>query len=179
MYIDCLWVSGKFKGQGYSSELMDRCIEDSKAKGKKGLVILSSGEKRGFLADHKYLEYKGFETVDTSEPYFELMYLPFDKDAEKPRFRDTVKETGHHEMGDGFTLFYSSQCPFTAKYIPLLEAVAGKEGASLRTIHIGELQDAQNAPCPFTSFALYHNGEFVTHEIQSEKKFEKIIADSG
>lgn len=154
---------------------MDRCIEDSKAKGKKGLVILSSEKKRGFLADHKYLEYKGFETVDTAESYFELMYLPFDKDSEKPCFRNIVKSTVYPEMGDGFTIFYSSQCPFTAKYIPLLEAVAEKEGASLRTIHIGELQDAQNVPCPFTAFALYHDGEFVTHEIQSEKKFEKII----
>ena len=42
MYIACLWVSGQFKGHGYSNFLLDACIEDSKAKGKKGLVILSS-----------------------------------------------------------------------------------------------------------------------------------------
>ncbi len=36
MYIDCLWVSGQFKGHGYSNLLLDTCIEDSKAKGKKG-----------------------------------------------------------------------------------------------------------------------------------------------
>ena len=32
MYIDCLWVSGSFKGHGYSTELLDACIEDSKEK---------------------------------------------------------------------------------------------------------------------------------------------------
>ena len=37
MYIDCLWVSGQFKGHGYSNLLLDKCIEDSKEKGKKGL----------------------------------------------------------------------------------------------------------------------------------------------
>ena len=31
MYIDCLWVSGSFKGHGYSSELLEACIADSKA----------------------------------------------------------------------------------------------------------------------------------------------------
>ena len=35
MVIDCLWVSGQFKGHGYSNLLLDVCIEDSKEKGKK------------------------------------------------------------------------------------------------------------------------------------------------
>ena len=30
MYIDCLWVSGSFKGHGYSSDLLSECIKDSK-----------------------------------------------------------------------------------------------------------------------------------------------------
>lgn len=33
MYIDCLWVAGSFKGHGYSTDLLDACIEDSKDKG--------------------------------------------------------------------------------------------------------------------------------------------------
>ena len=32
MYIDCFWVSGSFKGHGYSNDLLNKCIEDSKAK---------------------------------------------------------------------------------------------------------------------------------------------------
>ena len=91
MYIDCLWVSGQFKGHGYSNLLLDACIEDSKAKGKNGLVLLSSKKKMGFLSDPKYMRYKGFQTVDTAEPYFELMYLPFEKGAALPRFRDAVR----------------------------------------------------------------------------------------
>ena len=35
MYIDCLWVSGSFKGHGYSNDLLRACIEDSKEKEKK------------------------------------------------------------------------------------------------------------------------------------------------
>ena len=32
MYIDCMWVSGSFKGHGYSNDLLNACIEDSKSK---------------------------------------------------------------------------------------------------------------------------------------------------
>lgn len=179
MYIDCLWVSGQFKGHGYSTLLLDECIRDSKEKGKKGLVILSSKKKMGFLADYKFLNYKGFETADTASPYFELMYLPFDKDAEKPCFRSSVKDTVQQDMGSGFTLYYTSQCPFTAKYVPLLEDAAKKSNAPFQAVHITTREQAQNAPVPFTTFGLFYHGEFITHEIQSEKKFEKILAERG
>lgn len=177
MYIDCLWVSGQLKGHGYSSLLLEQCIEDSKAKGKKGLVILSSKKKMGFLADSKYLKYKGFETADMASPYFELMYLPFDKDTDKPCFRKTVKE--YQGISNGFVLYYTNQCPFTAKYVPLLEKMANERNVAFQTVHIRTKEDAQNAPTPFTTFSLFYNGEFVTHEILSEKKFEKILAANG
>lgn len=177
MYIDCLWVSGKFKGQGYSNSLMDQCIKDSKEKGKKGLVILSSKKKKGFLSDPAYMRYKGFKTADTAEPYFELMYLPFDEGADRPHFRDTVHV--HDDLPKGFVLYHTSQCPFTAKYVPLLEEMAEKRGVDLHVVHIQTREGAQNAPSPFTTYSLFYDGRFVTHEILSEKKFEKILVSKG
>lgn len=179
MYIDCLWVSGQFKGKGYSNLLLEECIRDSKEKGKKGLVILSSAKKRGFLSDPKYMKYKGFETVDTANPYFELLYLPFDKNAEKPCFKSSVKETKQSGGQNGFVLYYTSQCPFTAKYVPILEDMAESRNVKFQSVHILTREQAQNAPIPFTTFSLFYNGEFITHEIQSEKKFEKILAERG
>ena len=32
MYIDCLWVSGSFKGHGYSSDLLNACIEEKRGR---------------------------------------------------------------------------------------------------------------------------------------------------
>lgn len=179
MYINCLWVSGQFKGHGYSNVLLDECIKDSKEKGKKGLAILSSKKKIGFLSDPKYMKYKGFKTVDNANPYFELMYLPFSNDAEKPQFKQHLKETKHNDLQNGFTLYYTSQCPFTAKYVPLLEEIAKKRSIDFQVVHILTREQAQNAPAPFTTFSLFYNGEFVTHEILSEKKFEKILESKG
>lgn len=177
MYIDCLWVSGKFKGQGYSNLLLDACIKDSKEKGKKGLVVLSSKKKMGFLSDPKYMGYKGFQTADIAEPYFELMYLPFEKDVELPRFRYTVHE--HEAMPKGFVLYYTNQCPFTAKYVPILENMAKTRNVVFQSVHVQTREDAQNAPSPFTTFSLFYDGQFVTHEILSEKKFDKILVSKG
>ena len=49
----------------------------------------------------------------------------------------------------------------------------------MEVVHINSKEMAQNNPSPFTTFSLYYNGEFITHEIQSEKKFEKILSDRG
>jgi hypothetical protein len=177
MYIDCLWVSGQFKGHGHSNLLLNACIEDSKAKGKKGLVVLSSRKKMGFLSDPKYMEYKGFKTADISDPYFELLYLPFEEGAEQPRFHSTVRE--HSALPKGFALYYTNQCPFTAKYVPVLEEMARARSAVFQAVHIQTREAAQSAPSPFTTFSLFYDGQLVTHEILSEKKFDKILTDRG
>ena len=35
--------------------------------------------------------------------------------------------------------------------------------------------DAQNAPTPVTSYALFHDGEYVTNEQMNDKRFLKLI----
>lgn len=176
MFIDCFWISGQFKGHGYSNALLNECIRDSKEKGKKGLVVLSSKKKMGFLSDPKYLRYQGFQVADVAEPYFELWYLPFSPGAEKPHFKSCVSPI-LPQLPSGFTLYYTSQCPFTAKYVPLLEAAAEEAGVVFQTMHITTREQAQSLPCPFTTFALYYDGKFLTHEIQSVSKFQKLMVD--
>lgn len=85
MYIDCFWVSGSFKGHGYSNDLLNECIKDSKEKGKSGLCILSSAKKKPFLSDPKHLLHKGFKVADVSDSGINLMYFPFDEKAALPR----------------------------------------------------------------------------------------------
>lgn len=177
MYIDCFWVSGQMKGQGYSTLLLDECIKDSKEKGKKGLTILSSKKKMPFLSDPKYLRYKGFFVADTAEPYYELMYLPFEPDADKPRFKKSVKKPHINEKG--FVLYYSNQCPYTEKYVPMLKTIAGNKGVDMKLIRYASKEQAQNAPAPFTTYSLFYDGDFITNEILSEKKFLELMIQKG
>ncbi|MCM1427631.1 MAG: GNAT family N-acetyltransferase, partial [Eubacterium sp.] len=90
MYIDCFWVSGSFKGHGYSNDLLNECIKDSKEKGKSGLCILSSAKKKPFLSDPKHLLYKGFKVADVSDAGINLMYFPFDDKAVIPQFTESA-----------------------------------------------------------------------------------------
>lgn len=170
MYINCLWVSGSLKGHGYSNDLMDECISDAREQGRKGLCILSSAKrKKEFLADSKYLAYKGFSVADTSEADITLMYLPFDADAEPPKFKECAKNPKTEESG--FVIYYTDQCPFTYYWVPRVEEVAREHNIPLKTIHITDRESAQNMPAPVTTYALFRDGKFVTQGIQSDKKF--------
>ncbi len=88
MYIDCLWVSGSFKGNGYATDLLNACIEDSTRKGRKGLCILSTAKKKPFLANPKFLKHKGFSVCDEAANGIQLWYLPFEKGVSLPQFRE-------------------------------------------------------------------------------------------
>ncbi len=173
MYIDCLWVSGSLKGHGYSNDLLETCIKDSKEKGRKGLCILSSAKKRAFLADPKFLEYKGFSVSDESDNGIQLWFLPFEKNAEQPKFKECAKHPVTEEKG--YVLYYTNQCPFPAKYVPIIEKLAQENGVQFHSIHIEDRENAQNAPTPVTNYALFLDGKYVSNEILSEKKFLKMI----
>ena len=174
MYIDCLWVSGSFKGHGYSNDLLEACIGDSKEKGKKGLCILRAAKKKPFLADPKFLKYKGFSVCDEADNGIQLWYLPFDPYAAPPSFKECAR---HPHVNDrGYVLYYTSQCPFNAKYVPLLEQTAKDYGIPFRAIHIESKKEAQNAPTPITTYAMFRDGEYMTNEQMNEKKFIKLTS---
>lgn len=180
LHIDCFWVSGQLKGHGYADELLDSCIEDARAQGKAGLTVLSSAKKQPFLSDPAYLRKRGFRTADTAAPGYELLYLPLADAAdaaELPRFKSHVKEPRTDDAG--FALYYSPQCPFTAKYVPLVADVAAARGVPFKTILLETAEQAQNAPAPFTAYSLFHDGVLLTHEILSPKKFEKLLDERG
>ena len=170
LYINCLWVAGSMKGHGYANDLIDECIRDAQLQRKKGLCILcAEGRKREFLADPKFLVHKGFTVADTSDCGITLMYLPMADGAEPPKFKDCAR---HAKAGDnGFVLYYTDQCPFTYYWVPKVEDAAKEHNIPLRTIHITTKEAAQNAPAPVTTYALFRDGRFVTHAIQSDKKF--------
>lgn len=177
MFINCLWVSGSFKGKGYSTDLLDYAVRDSKEKGKTGMCILSSAKKKGFLADPKFLTHKGFSMCDEADNGIQLWYLPLEKNSEKPKFKECAKHP--KSEGEGYVLYYTNQCPFTAKYVPVVEKTAEEIGVPFRSVHIETKEQAQNAPTPITTYALFYNGEYQTNEILNDKRFLKLAGEKG
>lgn len=173
MFIDCFWVSGRFAGHGHGKELLNRCMADAKAKGFKGLVAVSSAKKMSFLSDPGFYKKFGFTLADTAPLYYELLYLPFDKNAEVPKFKDCVK-TG--EIADkGMVVYYTDQCPHTGKYVKVIVDMAKEAGQEVKAVKITSKEQAQNAPCVFTTYSFFDNGKFLTNEIFGPSKFTKHL----
>lgn len=94
-----------------------------------------------------------------------------------PRFAESVKTGKTEEMG--IVLYYTRQCPHTDKYVPVLKECAVKHGLNLTVHELTTTLEAQKAPTPFTTYTLFYNGEFITNEIMSEKRFEKFLSSQG
>lgn len=172
LYIDCLWVSGSFKGHGYSNDLLGACVDDGRRSGKKGICVLSAAKKLPFLADPKYLEHKGFTVCDEADNGVQLWYLPLDPGAEPPHFRECARHPRVNEAG--YVLYYTHQCPFNAKYVPIVERAARENGIPFRAVRLESREAAQNAPTPVTTYALFRDGAYLTNEQMNDTKFLKL-----
>ena len=173
MHINCFWVSGSFKGHGYANDLLNACIADAKEQGKCGLTVISSPKKMPFLSDPKYLAYKGFKVADKANPNFSLMYLSFDENASVPKFKEQAKQP--HIDKQGFVVYYTHGCPFTAKYVPLVQQTAKDKGIPFESVLIDSKEKAQNAPMAWTNYAVFYNGQYISNEILNEKKFLVLV----
>jgi GNAT superfamily N-acetyltransferase len=174
MIINCLWVAGKFKGQGIATELVNECIKDAKKQKMDGVAVVSSNKVKPFLTDKRFYLHKGFKVVDSAPPYFELLVLKFNKDASEPEFTEKVK-LGTCDNKEGFTFIYSNQCPFMEEYVNLFSDICKSRNISSMSICLKDCGEAQAQGSPFGTLGIYYNGEFKTHEIMPEKKFEKFI----
>lgn len=167
-FINCMWIAGSMKNHGYSNDLLNYCINDSKNKGKAGLCIISSKKKKGFLSDPKFLEHKGFKVADETPSGFTLMYLAFSDDATMPKFKNNAKRGFIDEKG--IVIYYTHQCPFTYYWVDRELKVLKEHNINAKSILIDSAFKAQNMPVPVTNYALFKDGKYITHEIQSENK---------
>jgi N-acetylglutamate synthase-like GNAT family acetyltransferase len=177
MYIDCLWVSGRHKGNGHSKNLLNQCIQDAKKLGMDGIVHLSSKKKMPYLSDKRYLEHMGFTVADQAAPYFELMVLKWNEHAVQPAFKSSVQAKPGSDQG--VYIYYTAQCPFAVGVLDDLRKVAEDIGVPFQTKRISTMEEAQQSPAVWTTFSLFYNGEFITHEIMSAGKFEKLLEKSS
>ena len=81
------------------------------------------------------------------------------------RLADRFDEGALHIDQTGYVLYYTNQCPFNAKYVPILEETAGNNKIPFKAVKIESREQAQNAPTPVTTYALFHDGEYVRKEI--------------
>ena len=175
MLINCFWVSGKYKKQGYGKDLIQSCIDDAKSKKMNGLVIVTANKKQPFMSDKKFVKKQGFQLCDMALPYFELWYKPFDENAPIPKFKDIAKN-GACDEKDGLSVYYTNGCPFNEYYVnTVLVDIAKSKKIPLKITKLETPEQAQNHFVPHTLYSVFYKGQFVTQHILNEKGFEKYI----
>ncbi|RCX16763.1 acetyltransferase (GNAT) family protein [Fontibacillus phaseoli] len=177
MMINCLWVSGKYKGQGYGRLLLEHCIEDARNRGMDGIVHVLSGKKLPYLSDRKFFLHHGFRVMDEAGPYYELAVLKWNAAAPDPIFRDTAKSLTVDEPG--VVIYYTPQCPFASGILPEWKQAAEERGIPFGAYPFRTREEAQGAPAPWTTFAFFYNGRYISHEMMSRGKFEKYLDGMG
>lgn len=170
MYVYCFWVSGKFAKQGHASELLKRMEEDAKQRGCNGVVCIAGKKKKPFCCDAKYLMKKGYVICDEGYDDYILLVKHF-YEAKQVAFLDCV----HLRKEEGFVLYYSKQCVFTNKYVPLLVKSAQEQGIEVETVLLENYEQVKKYGVISAAFSLFYNGQFITNEIMSATKFVKVL----
>lgn len=177
LMINCLWVSGQFKGKGYAKALLQTAIDDAKQQRKDGLVTVAGTKKFHFMSDGKWLIGQGFETVQTLPYGFNLLALKLNPDAENPSFNEATL-SGECPKKEDIVVYYSNRCPFTEYHIQnSLQETVRKRKLSLKIIKLTTMEEAKAAPTPATIFSLYHKGKFVTTDLSvcMDSRFDKVV----
>jgi GNAT superfamily N-acetyltransferase len=115
--INCFWVSGRYKGQGYGRLLLEECIRDSRES--KGLVVVTGPKAMPWLVDKKLFLKFGFEPCDDAPPFFELLVRKNNPEAPDPAFRESAKR-GTINDKNGVVIMYSHQCPFHEDFVNIM-----------------------------------------------------------
>ncbi|MDO4789590.1 MAG: GNAT family N-acetyltransferase [Porphyromonas sp.] len=178
LMVNCLWVSGQYKGQGHAKRLLQSAIDEAKESGKHGLATVVGTKKFHFMSDTKWFIKQGFKTVETLPYGFSLLAMKLDDSDSDPCFRASTKEMLPEDERNGLVAYYSNRCPFTEHYVgTVLVEECKREGVPLKIVKIQSLEQAQDSPTPATIFSLYKNGKFVTTDISCcmGSKLTKII----
>ena len=56
------------------------------------------------------------------------------------------------------------------------EQTAKENGIPFKAIHIESKEQAQNAPTPITTYALFCDGEYISNEQMNDTKFLKLVS---
>lgn len=177
LLVNCFWVSGQYKKQGYGKELLRLALDDAKSQGKHGLVSIAGVKKFHFMSDTKWLIRQGFEIIEQLDNGLCLLVKKINTDAENPQFKHSVASPNAIPQ-KGITVYYSNRCPFTEFHVHTsLSETAQKRNIPLNIVKLDTMEKAQQAPTPATLFSLYYNEQFITTDVSvcMDSRFDKIM----
>jgi hypothetical protein len=172
MFIHCLWIVGKSKGQGLGGRLLKECIKDAREAGMHGVAMLTS--ERNWLAGKKLLLQHGFKPVAQAPPAFDLMVMPFDG-APPPALLNSWEKKAE-QFAHGLTVFRSDQCPYIDDAVETVLNTAQRLGIESRIVELKTCEDVRDlSPSPYGVFSIVYNRKLLSYHYLLEKDLLKQL----
>jgi len=178
--INCFWVSGRYKKQGYGKALLQSAMDDAIAQKKDGLMTVVGTKKFHFMSDTKWLLRQGFVECEKISSGFSLLVKKINSQASYPHFNKSVL-SGECPQKNGISVYYTNRCPYAEYHVKhSLVKTAKKRSLRLHINKLSTLKQAQSSPTPATIFSLFFNGKFITTDLSicMDNRFDKILAKS-
>lgn len=176
LVVHCLWVSGRYAGQGHGRALVESALDDARADGRAGLAIVAADRKRPFLADPRFLRHLGFSVVDRVGPW-RLFARRVSPDGPEPRFASGVAAGAAPADETGpFVARFDDQCPFNSHWAHEVVASLEALGCPARAEHTATREQAQAARSPLGTYGLEQAGALVCHHLTTGAATERMLA---
>ncbi len=175
MFIHCVFVGFKkqFKGKGYASSLIDKCIKEAEKEKMLGVAVVT--RKGSFMVDKDLFLKKGFKVVDSAKPDFDLLVKKFDNASKNPMFKPNMVDN-LKKYQKGLYVIRSPQCPYTEKNVnAIMESAKTKFNLKPNLINLEDATAVQDTPCAFGTFIIIYNGEIISNHPISNTRFENIM----
>ena len=167
-FIHCIASFSKTnRGKGIASQLLKALEEKARMQTKNGLCVIASPGvwmagpdlflKNGFLESERVGR-------------FQLLYKAFNQDTSPPKFL----KSGEIQKAEGFTLYYTHQCPWHWKSAMELEDFANENKIQFRSQLIKASNEANTIPGIYGTFALFYNGQLMEDHCISKTRFSTI-----
>ena len=172
LFIHCLWVVGKSKGNGYAKLLLRECLADAKRCGAQGVAMVTS--EGNWLVGKKLLLSRGFKSVDRASPGYELLAKDFGP-APPPLF-PTDWERRASDFGKGLTVIRTDQCPYLDDAVNTALEAAQVRGIPANVVELTSAREMrERAPSPYGVFTIVLDGEVLSHYYQPLKKLTELL----
>ncbi|KPK43336.1 MAG: hypothetical protein AMJ65_06085 [Phycisphaerae bacterium SG8_4] len=174
MFIHCLWIHlKKYQKQGHATRLIQSCIDDARKAKTNGVAVIA--RKKPWLANSEIFLKSGFEVIDTAPPDYELLVKKFKVSTPNPRLKDNW-DRKLNKYGKGLTIIRSNQCPHTVRFADKIAEMAEKTyRLKPQMVELRTYRDAQNAPTPYSAFAVIYNGQLLADHQISATRFRNIM----
>ena len=167
MFIHCLWTNGKnYQHQGLGNLLVAEAEKD--AKDMLGVSLITSD--KSFMANKEIFIKNGYTVV--SESGKEQLLAKQFKDGPLPSINNCCDEL---EKYRGFTIVYSKQCPWVARFIEEVKPILAEKNLQPKIIELKTAAQAQKAPSLYGIFNLIYNGKLLADRYISTTRFLNII----